>query len=85
VLFAGTAGAGIVTANLGCRANVLFDRRMVVMAVIAVRAVDMAGGVMLVVMIVVMVAVGAMDVRGGGLECVGHWSLRQDLGRLVGV
>jgi hypothetical protein len=60
---------------------------MVVMAVIAVRAVHMAGGsvVMVVIMIMVMVAVGAMDVRSGGLDGVGHWSLRQDLGRLVGV
>jgi hypothetical protein len=51
-----------------------------VVAVIAVGAVHMAGGAVIMV-IVVMVAIGAMNVRSGSLECVGHGKgLRRFLG-----
>jgi hypothetical protein len=74
VLFAGAAGAGFIAADLRRGANILLDGRVVIVAVVAVRAMNMAGlAVIVVVMIMVMVAIWTVDMRGGsGLDGIGH-------------
>ncbi len=68
MLFAGSAGAGLVAANFWGGTDVLLDWRVVIVAVVAVGAMHMAGCVM----IVVMVAVGTVDMGDSGLNCVVH-------------
>jgi hypothetical protein len=72
VLLARPARARVVTADLGCRADVLRDRRSVmVVPVIAIGAVHMTWRAVIMV-VMIMVTIGAMHVRGGGFECLGH-------------
>lgn len=97
VLFAGTAGAGIVAANLGAVAAQRRHRREVVvmMAVIVAVVVATVRMVMVVVMavvvttvrvivIVVSIATGEGQVIAGGLGILAHWRshLRQLTGRV---
>ena len=63
MLLAGAAGAGIVAADLRAIADLRYDGREV-MVVIAVRAVDVT--VMVVSVVMIVVAIGAMHVRGRG-------------------
>jgi hypothetical protein len=72
MLLAGAAGARIVAPDLRGSAHVLRGRRMMVMAVIAVGAVDVAGCAMVLIVTVVVIAIGTMNVRCGGFERVGH-------------
>ena len=78
VLLARAAGAGIVAADLGAIADLRDDRREVVV-VVAVRAVDVAVMAMVVPMVMIVVAIGAMDVASScGLavrRAVGHASV----------
>ncbi len=63
VLLARTAGAGFIAPDLWTGTDVLRGRR-VMMTVVAVRAMDVAG-VVVVAMIVVVIAIWPVDMRGG--------------------
>ena len=71
MLFAGSAGAGIVAANLGTRSAELLNRRVMVV-VIAVGTMHVAGMTVVMVVAVAVIAVGPVDVlHGGGLSVGG--------------
>lgn len=73
MLFAGTTGAGFVAADFRGGADILFDGHMVRVAMVAVRAMDVARlAVIVLVVIMVMVAIRAVDVGDCGFDRVGH-------------